>query len=163
MAENEHHYKVQIVWTGNLGTGTSGYREYSRDHLVRSEGKHDISGSSDRAFRGESTRWNPEEMLLASISACHKLWYLHFCSISGIVVTDYIDNPEAVMTMNPDGSGQFDHAVLRPHITISKGDPLLAAELHHDAHEKCFIANSLNFPVSCEPVIVGPPTSVNPE
>lgn len=158
MSGKEHHYAVKVIWTGNLGTGTSGYRDYSRDHMISVEGKPDIAGSSDRAFRGNPDRWNPEDMLLASISACHKLWYLHFCAVSGIVVTDYADNAEATMVMDEDGGGQFTSAVLRPHITIEKGDPLLAIELHTDAHEKCFIARSLNFPVTCEPVIVGPAT-----
>ncbi|GAK71555.1 hypothetical protein RRU01S_18_00100 [Agrobacterium rubi TR3 = NBRC 13261] len=150
MAEHEHHYKVQITWTGNKGTGTSGYREYDRSHLISADGKPDIAGSSDPAFRGDAARWNPEELLLASVSACHKLWYLHFCAVSGVVVTDYVDNAEGTMVLRKDGAGQFTEVVLKPVVTISKGDAQTAMELHEEAHDKCFIANSVNFPIRVE-------------
>ncbi|MGV1870331.1 OsmC family protein [Agrobacterium rosae] len=150
MAEHEHHYKVQITWTGNKGTGTSGYREYDRSHAISADGKPDIAGSSDPAFRGDATRWNPEELLLASVSACHKLWYLHFCAVSGVVVTDYVDAAEGTMVLAKDGAGHFTEVVLKPIVTISKGDPQTALELHEEAHEKCFIANSVNFPIRVE-------------
>lgn len=150
VADNEHHYRVKIEWTGDRGTGTSGYREYDRNHLISAEGKADISGSSDPAFRGDASRWNPEELLLASVSACHKLWYLHFCAVSGVVVTDYVDEPEGTMMLAKDGAGKFTEVVLKPIVTISKGDAQTAQELHNDAHEKCFIANSVNFPIRVE-------------
>jgi organic hydroperoxide reductase OsmC/OhrA len=150
MAGHEHHYQVKIIWTGNRGSGTSAYRDYDRDHIITASGKPEIAGSSDPAFRGDATRWNPEDLLLASISACHKLWYLHFCSVSGVVVTDYIDEAEGTMLTDASGGGQFSEMLLRPQVTISKGDADLALKLHHDAHEKCFIANSVNFPIRCE-------------
>jgi len=143
-----HHYRLAVEWTGNRGTGTSGYRDYERSHVIRADGKPDIAGSSDPAFRGDAARWNPEELLLASASACHKLWYLHLCADAGIVVTAYVDHAEA--TLNGD---RFERIVLRPHVTISAGDRELAARLHHQAHEECYIAKSVNFPIDCEPSI----------
>ena len=143
-----HHYRLTVEWTGNRGTGTSGYRDYERSHVIRAAGKPDIAGSSDPAFRGDAARWNPEELLLASASACHKLWYLHLCADAGIVVTAYVDHAEA--TMNGD---RFERIVLRPRVTISAGDRELAARLHHQAHEECYIAKSVNFTIDCEPSI----------
>ncbi len=150
MVEHNHHYTVKVTWTGNRGAGTSGYREYDRDHVISAEGKPDIVGSSDPAFRGDPKRWNPEELLLASISACHKLWYLHFCAVSGVVVSDYVDEPEATMVLKKDGAGNFTEAVLKPVVTLAKGDPQTAQELHAEAHDKCFIAASVNFPIRVE-------------
>lgn len=154
MSGHRHDYSVTIRWTGNRGTGTSGYRDYSRDHAIAADGKTDIPGSADPAFRGDAARWNPEDLLVASVSACHKLWYLHLCAVNGIVVTAYEDHAEGVMETEEDGSGRFVEVTLRPRVEISAGDRELAEKLHHDAHEKCFIANSVNFPVRCEPVIV---------
>lgn len=153
MAGQEHHYSVKVTWTGNRGTGTTGYRDYDRDHTLSAEGKPDIAGSSDPAFRGDSARWNPEELLVGSLSACHKLWYLHFCAVSGVVVSDYVDIAEGTMVMGKDGAGHFSEVVLKPVVTITKGDPAVAQELHEDAHEKCFIARSVNFPVRIEATV----------
>lgn len=144
-----HNYKLTVTWTGNQGSGTSGYRDYARAHVISAAGKPDIPGSSDPAFCGDATRWNPEELLLASASACHKLWYLHLCADAGVIVAAYEDHAEG--TVNGD---RFERIVLRPRVTISAGDPELAMRLHHEAHAKCYIANSLNFPVQCEPVII---------
>lgn len=153
MAHGEHHYNVSVEWTGNQGTGTSGYREYSRDHVIRTGSKPDIAGSSDPAFRGDATRWNPEDLFLASISACHKLWYLHLCADAGIHVLSYLDEAHGTMVESQAG-GRFTEVVLRPRVVIRAGDDReLAATLHHSAHEKCYIANSVNFPVRCEPTI----------
>jgi organic hydroperoxide reductase OsmC/OhrA len=150
-----HHYAVTVEWTGNTGTGTSGYRDYERRHEISAgTGKPTIPGSSDPAFRGDAARWNPEELLVASISACHKLWYLHLCAEAGIAVVAYVDNAEGAMEETADGSGSFRRVILRPKITLTAGSDLAKArELHHAAHAKCFIANSVNFPVQHEPEI----------
>jgi len=145
-----HRYHATVRWTGNLGAGTARYDGYSRDHVIELAGKPPLPGSSDAAFRGDPGRTNPEEMLLAAISACHMLWFLHIASTLGLVVERYRDEAEAVMEMNRDGSGQFTSAVLRPHVALSAGDPALVDQAHHKAHAMCFIARSLNFEVRCE-------------
>ena len=145
-----HEYTATITWTGNRGQGTASYRAYGRNHEIEIVGKPTIAGSADAAFLGEANRWNPEDMLLSSISTCHMLWFLHLASDAGWVVESYRDTATATMQMNPDGSGQFSEAALQPHVTLSKGDPADLDRLHHAAHEKCFIARSLNFPIACE-------------
>lgn len=151
-----NHQKLGIEWTGNLGTGTSGFREYARLYRIFAEGKPDIPGTSDPAFSGDPTRWNPEELVLAAISACHKLWYLHFCAVSGVVVTEYVDHCEGTMRIRDGENGKIELVVLRPRVTIIRGDPEAARELHDLSHEKCFIANSMNFEIKVEPEIIGP-------
>lgn len=148
-----HHYEVTISWTGNTGSGTSGYKQYSRDHEISAAAaKPRIVGSSDRAFLGDPARWNPEELLVASLSACHKLWYLHLCATEGIIVTAYEDRAEGAMEEAPDGSGKFLEVTLHPRVTVASGcDLAIARELHQAAHANCFIANSVNFPVKHKP------------
>jgi organic hydroperoxide reductase OsmC/OhrA len=150
-----HHYSVTVAWTGNTGSGTSGYRDYERRYEISSGTlKPPIPGSADPTFRGDPARWNPEELLIASLSACHKLWYLHLCAEAGVVVLAYVDHAEGVMEETADGSGSFTRVVLRPKITVKAGsDMAQARELHRAAHAKCFIANSVNFPVQHEPEI----------
>ena len=150
---NKHHtYCATVEWTGNLGKGTASYTAYSRNYTVKIAGKPDLLGSSDPAFRGDKNRHNPEDMLLAAISACHKLWYLHLCSAAGITVTAYTDNAEAVMDEGDSTQpGRFIKATLRPQVTITQAQHIEKAKtLHHEAHRLCFIANSLNFDVECE-------------
>jgi organic hydroperoxide reductase OsmC/OhrA len=146
-----HDYTATVTWTGDLGTGTSGYRAYSRDHFVAADGKPAIPGSSDPSFRGDPSRWNPEELLVASLSQCHMLWFLHLCSAEGIVVTGYTDSASGTMAETSDGGGRFTSVVLRPSVTLA--DPSHSsrlASIHHRAHALCFIANSVNFPVRIE-------------
>lgn len=149
-----HNYFINLKWTGNLGTGTQSYRGYSRDHVVSVKGKPDLSASSDSAFRGNPERYNPEEMLVASVSSCHMLWYLHLCAVNGIVVLEYADKATGKLNENPDGSGQFEDISLYPEIVVKeKGMVEKANTLHHDANKMCFIANSLNFQVKHFPAI----------
>lgn len=155
MSDKTHHYAVNVTWTGNEGTGTSSYRNYSRAHVISAPGKASIDGSSDPSFRGDPTRWNPEELLIASLAACHKLWYLGLCAGAGISVVAYEDNVEGSMVEESNGAGQFTSVQLRPTVTLAPGSDLAKAEaLHHEAHEMCFIARSVNFPVSCAPEFV---------
>jgi organic hydroperoxide reductase OsmC/OhrA len=152
VGSNEHGYRVRVTWTGNLGAGTSDYRVYSRAHEVVAAGKPVLPGSSDPAFRGDAARYNPEELLVASLSTCHMLWYLHLCADAGVVVTDYVDLADGTLVEAPDGGGRFSEVVLRPVVTVrGDADPGLAVSLHERAHERCFIASSVNFPVRCEP------------
>ncbi|MFM9919878.1 OsmC family protein [Lacisediminihabitans sp. H27-G8] len=151
---HEHHFAVSLEWTGNRGTGTSGYKAYGRDHVVRAAGKHEISGSSDRVFHGDADRWNPEEMLIAALSQCHLLSYLHVAASNGVIVTDYTDAATGIMEQTADGGGHFTSVTLRPVVTIATSDRELARSLHHEASLKCFIASSMNFPVEHEPLVV---------
>jgi organic hydroperoxide reductase OsmC/OhrA len=153
--EKPHHYVVRVVWTGNAGTGTRFYNGYERAHEIGVTGKPRINGSADPAFRGDPARWNPEELLVASLSACHQLWYLHLCSEYRIIVTAYEDDAEGIMVEEASGAGQFTSVTLRPRIVISSNsDEAVARSLHSRAHEMCFIARSMNFPVRHEPTII---------
>lgn len=155
MVERKHRYEVEVVWTGNTGEGTKSYRSYGRDHDIRADGRPTIPGSSDPLFRGDKARWNPEQLLIAALSACHKLWYLHLAAEAGVVVTAYEDHAEGLLLESDEGGGRFASVVLRPVVTIAPGcDAELAQRLHGPAAEKCFIACSVNFPVAHEPTVV---------
>jgi organic hydroperoxide reductase OsmC/OhrA len=150
----QHTYQCEIEWTGNDGQGTKNYTGYRRDHVIRSEGKPPISASSDPAFRGDKTRYNPEELLLASLSSCHMLSYLHVCAVNKITVLEYRDAAEGIMRENQDGSGEFVSVTLNPQVRIAEQDKEeQAAELHHKAHSLCFIARSVNFDVRVAPKV----------
>jgi organic hydroperoxide reductase OsmC/OhrA len=152
----EHFYKAKINWTGNLGTGTSEYTAYSRNHEVSGDsGKEIIKASADPVYRGEASRYNPEELVVAAIAGCHMLWYLHLCADAGVVVVDYTDAANGTLTETDDGNGKFSEAVINPQVTITKdSDAKLAEQLHAKAHEFCFIANSMNFQVRVKPTII---------
>lgn len=155
MSGREHRYVLTVTWEGNRGSGTSGYRAYGREHRIEAAGKIPIEGSSDPAFRGDPARWSPEELLVAALAACHKLWYLHLCADAGIVVTAYVDRAEGVMEEEADGAGRFRRVILRPRVTVKAGADLeRARRLHEAAHAKCFIARSVNFPIGHAPEIV---------
>lgn len=144
----EHKYQAVITWTGNLGKGTSSYREYERSHSIEIEGKKVIEGSSDPAFRGDSSKHNPEDLFLSSISSCHMLWFLHLCTIEKIVVTNYVDRAEGIMKENKDGSGFFEEVTLKPEVTVLEERMAEKLDsLHEKANKMCFIANSCNFPI----------------
>lgn len=149
-----HHYTAAISWTGNQGTGTLDYKSYGRDHEISIAGKPPIPGSSDPAFRGDATRYSPEDLLVSSLAACHMLWYLHLCVLNGIVVVNYTDDASGEMVENSDGSGQFTKVTLRPRVTITENSMVEKAKaLHDDAHKMCFIARSVNFPLYHHPEI----------
>lgn len=153
-----HRYTLQLAWTGNLGSGTSGYRDYRRDSAITSGRKPALAGSSDPSFRGDATRWNPEELLVAALSQCHLLAYLHLAADAGVVVTSYTDEPIGEMTVHRDGSGEFSSVVLHPRVVVSGPEMAEAAlALHDRAHEMCFIARSVAFPVGCAPSVVVEP------
>ena len=152
----EHSYRTNLIWSGVEEKGPArDYRGYSRNHVVRIDGKPDLLGSADPGFRGDPARHNPEDLLVASLSACHMLWYLHLCTVNGIVVVAYEDSAEGTMVEEADGAGQFSNVTLRPRVTIEAGgDVEKAKHLHHDASDKCFIARSMNFPVDHVPEII---------
>ena len=162
-----HLYTVDVRWTGAGDTGTTSYTAYSRDHEIRVEGRPVLLGSSDPAFRGDPTRHTPEELFVAALSQCHMLWFLHLAAQDGVVVVDYRDEAVGRMRVESAGAGQFTEVTLHPRVTVrgvtagdgraGDGDPsgsldARMATLHRRAHEHCFIARSVNFPVRHEPV-----------
>ena len=143
-----HHYKLKMQWTGNGGTGTSHYRAYQRNHTISFENKPDLLASADPTFRGDPNKYNPEELLLAALSGCHMMSFLHVCVNAGVVVTAYEDHAIATMTVNSDGSGQFTEVTLHPIVTVSEAAMISKVnDLHEKANKLCFIANSCNFPI----------------
>ena len=155
MGLGDHRYSLSIQWTGNLGSGTSSYRGYTRDHDVLIPGLPVLKGSADPTFHGDRERYNPEQLLLAALAQCHMLSYLHVAVKHGVVVTDYRDDATGLMRLNRDGSGQFESVTLHPRVTVADaGRAGLAGSLHREANQVCFIARSVNFPVHHEPVTV---------
>jgi organic hydroperoxide reductase OsmC/OhrA len=153
MSIGEHHYSLEVQWTGNLGEGTSSYRGYSRDHDILIPGLPVLHGSADPTFHGDRSRYNPEQLLLAALAQCHMLSFLHVAVRHGVVVTDYRDEATGTLRLNRDGSGQFESVTLHPQVTLADPDHVsLAEKLHHEANQVCFIARSVNFPVLHEPL-----------
>lgn len=150
----QHNYKLAAEWTGNTGKGTSSYRAYERSVTISINNKVDILGTSDTAFNSDKTKHNPEDLLLAAVSSCHLLWYLHVCSEAGVSVLEYVDHAEGIMTETADGGGRFTEITLHPEVVVS--DPEMiekAMALHKDANKFCYIANSCNFPIHHSPTI----------
>ena len=153
--EKLHHYQTAIQWTGNKGSGTDHYTHYERDFNISIGDKPIIHGSSDPAFRGDENKYNPEDLLLSALSSCHMLWYLHLCSVAGVVVEEYTDHVIGIMEEGNDGSGCFTEVVLNPRVIVSLESMLpKATELHAVANQMCFIANSVNFPIKHHPEII---------
>ena len=149
----EHHYKTNITWTGNKGSGTKDYTTYERSYEVKVEQKTTILGSSDAPFRGDISKHNPEDFFLSSLSSCHMLWFLHLCADKGIVVVSYEDNAHGTMIENQEGGGRFTSVMLNPKVVINESNQIKQAnELHAEANRKCFIANSCNFTVHHHPI-----------
>jgi organic hydroperoxide reductase OsmC/OhrA len=154
MTGKAHRYEVAVVWTGNSGEGTLGYRAYGRDHEVSAAGRPTLAASSDPTFRGDADRWNPEQLLVAALSQCHLLSYLHVCAVSDVVVVAYEDRADGEMVTTDEGGGQFTEVTLRPVVTVADASMVESARgLHARAHELCFISSSVNFPVRHEPEI----------
>lgn len=147
----EHSFAIAVTWSGNRGTGTSGYKDYDRAHLVAAEGKESIAGSAAKVFHGDAVKWNPEEMLVAALSQCHMLSFLHVAASAGVTVQSYFDEASGILTTNAEGGGSMTSVTLRPRVEISAGTPAQVVALHYRARELCFIANSINFPLLHEP------------
>ena len=146
-----HNYQSQLIWTGNLGKGTENYQAYDRSYSLQVSNKPIIQGSSDPAFRGDASKYNPEELFLFSLSSCHMLWYLHLCATEKIVVLEYEDQAEGIMMEEKNGSGRFTQVILKPKVKITDlSQKELALQLHHKANQMCFIANSCNFQINHE-------------
>lgn len=153
-----HTYWADVVWTGAGDTGTSSYTAYSRDHEVHLGDKPPLPGSSDPAFRGDPSRYNPEELLVSALGQCHMLWFLHMASAEGVVVIGYTDRATGTMRVSGRGHGQFTEVTLRPRVRLATPDEVSdeqVRELHERAHQMCFISRSVNFPVHIDPVPIG--------
>lgn len=149
----KHQYHTHLQWTGNTGKGTDTYRGYERSHIISVEGKPPIPGSSDPFFRGDKSRYNPEEMFTASLSSCHMLWFLHFCSEASIIVLEYADAAAGTLMETEDGNGKFTEVILKPQVKVKEAWMIEKVNaLHEKANRFCFIANSCNFPVRHEGV-----------
>lgn len=152
--DNKHEYEARLAWEGNLGTGTSSYPGYGRSYRIEIGDKPSLAGSADAAFRGDPDRYNPEDLLVSAITACHMLAYLALCARQGICVTAYEDRAVGTMVLYANGGGRFTEVKLNPVVTVAAdADAALAERLHGRAHDVCFIANSCAMPISCRPEI----------
>jgi organic hydroperoxide reductase OsmC/OhrA len=150
--KHEHKYKLTAKWHGNKGTGTSGLRDYDRSHTVSIANKPELHLTTDNPAVGDKTKLNPEALLVTAISSCHMLSYLYVCALEGVIVTDYVDHATGTMIEHEAGGGQFKEVTLNPEVTVQDASMIeKALELHHKAHEICYIANSVNFEVLCNP------------
>ncbi|MDI9319997.1 MAG: OsmC family protein [Phycisphaerales bacterium] len=155
MINKNHHYTVAVEWTGNKGLGTENYEVYDRSHTVQVSDKPLIECSSDTPFRGDAVKYNPEDFFVSSLATCHMLWYLHLCADNNIVVHTYNDKAEGVLEVSTDKPGHFSSVTLHPEVGVAEAWMLdKANELHTDAHKKCFIANSCNFPIDIKPTSI---------
>lgn len=151
--KKEHHYKLTAVWNGNKGTGTSGVAAYDRSHTVTFDGKPELHLTTDNAKFGDRSKLNPEDLLVTALSSCHMLSYLYLCAMEGVVIVDYIDNAHGIMEEDISGGGHFTEVTLNPIFSVSDASMVeKAIELHHKAHEICYIASSVNFDVRTNPV-----------
>lgn len=149
---HEHNYKVTAEWTGNKGDGTKNVKTYNRSHTVSIEGKPELFLTTDNPHVGDKTKLNPEDLLVTAISSCHLLSYLYVCSLEGVVITSYTDNATGIMIEQASGGGSFKDITLNPICYLANESMVKKAiELHHKAHEICYIANSVNFEVKCNP------------
>jgi len=143
---------ADIAWTS---TGGFADNRYSRRHEIRFDGGATLVGSSSPAVvpepMSDPAGVDPEEALAASAAACHMLWFLDLARAAGLVVSSYADKAEAELGRVGPGKLAITRITLRPRIAFSGAAPDAAAlaGLHHEAHERCFIANSLK----CEIVI----------
>lgn len=151
---HEHHYSVTNKWQGNKEEGNKNIRTYDRSHTIKNQGKPDLYLTTDNAAVGDKSKLNPEDLLVSAISSCHMLSYIYLCSLGGIIVTEYIDHATGIMVENNGGGGQFKTVTLNPKIKVKHEDMITKAiELHHKAHDICYIANSVNFTVIINPII----------
>ena len=149
---HEHNYKLTAEWTGNKGDGTKNVRTYDRSHTISIPGKPDLFLTTDNPAVGDKSKLNPEDLLVSALSSCHMLSYLYLCSLEGVVITSYLDNATGIMIENESGGGKFKEVTLNPIVSVTEESMVeKAIALHHKAHEICYIANSVNFEVKCNP------------
>ncbi|MCF8254333.1 MAG: OsmC family protein [Bacteroidia bacterium] len=150
---HQHNFKLTAIWQGNKVEGTKNIRTYDRSHTVSIDGKPELHLTTDNAAVGDKSKLNPEDLLVSAISSCHMLSYLYVCAMEGIIVTEYKDYATGIMIENANGGGSFKEVCLNPEIVVAEKSMIeKAIELHHKAHEICYIANSVNFEIKCFPL-----------
>jgi len=153
MMAHTHSYNAKVIWTGAAQGPTANYQSYSREYLVEIPGKPAFRGSADATFRGDPALHNPEDLLVIALSTCHMLSYFADCARAGVKVVAYEDQATGTMAIK-DKKMRFTEVVLHPRVVISAdSDVDKAVALHKQAHEQCFIANSVNFPVHHEAIV----------
>ena len=155
------HYTAETIWTrGEAGREDFVANRYSRRHLLRFDGGVEVPGSSSPHVvpmpYSDPAALDPEEAFVSSLSSCHMLWFLSLAAGEGFCVDRYADAATGVMKKNEAGRVAMTVVILHPSVEFSgarlpsRGD---IERLHHEAHEACFIANSVKTEVRCEPVL----------
>lgn len=151
MSGRVHEYAAHLVWEGNTGEGTARYDGYERRWRVEAAGKPALVGSAHASFRGDGHLHDPEDLLLASASACHMLAYLALCGREGLRVVAYEDQARGTLELDAGGGGRFASIRLAPTVTVdAEADVTRARDLHAAAHKRCFIAASCRVPIRVE-------------
>lgn len=144
----KHIFKVALSWFSTEKVASPKSKVYSKSHHISIEGKSDLAISAAKAFKGDPSLYNPEDLLLSSLVSCHMMSYLYLCDQNNIEVISYTDHAEAILEVNSDASGRFVEVILKPAVVILNPEQIaLALDLHKKANQLCFIANSCNFPV----------------
>ena len=151
--EKEHHYKLKVNWYGATDAGNENLRTYDRSHSVSLEGKPELHLTTDDGTVGDQSKLNPEELLVSAVASCHMLSFLYLCSRKKIVITSYEDNATGLLIERSKGKSGIEEVVLNPVFTVADDSMKeKAVEMHHTAHDFCYIANSVNFEIKCNPV-----------
>ncbi|MBF4469919.1 OsmC family protein [Flavobacterium sp. HJJ] len=144
----KHLFKVKLNWNSVPKETISTSRKYLKNHQITIEGKEILNLSAAKAFKGDPSLYNPEDLLLSSVVSCHMMSYLYVCSQNGIDILSYQDDAEATLEVSENGSGRFIEVRLYPKVVIQQKEKIAEAlELHSKANELCFIANSCNFKI----------------
>jgi organic hydroperoxide reductase OsmC/OhrA len=150
-------YSARIAWHRSSDEAFTDNR-YSRRHVLRFDGGAEIPGSSSPSVvpvpMSDASAVDPEEMFVASLASCHLLWFLSLAAARGHTVQTYVDDAVGTMARNAEGQMAMTVVTLRPQVVFygsqaPDAEQLLA--LHHRAHERCYIANSVKTEVRCEP------------
>ncbi len=139
-------FKVQAKWSSKNALDVS---INGKTHQVFIDDKSPLTVSAAKAFKGDETKYNPEDLLLSALASCHMMSYFYVCAQNGIELIDYKDEAVGVLELKADGSGAFTSVVLNPVVTISKSEMIdKAVSLHKEAHSICFIAHPCNVLIS---------------
>ncbi len=150
-----HTFETTLAWPADAAQKLPPDPAFSRNSVLAAPGKPVIVASSPAVFGGDTARYNPEEMLMLSLSQCHLLTYLAIAAKKRMGILKYEDRVVGTLGMGASGKMQMVDVLLRPRVTVAKGTNLTDAHaLHETAHASCFMANSVNFTVRNEPLII---------